>query len=89
MNDLNCNNQDIEITALYFRSTPNKQQLESYPRRMVWGGREYSFVESGMHYLVRKGQQLVKLFDVSDGSNSYRLRLEGNRWTLVSMKASI
>lgn len=81
-------NKDIEITSVYFRNNPAKQRFESYPRRMVYEGREYTFLESGMRYLVQKGQQLVKLFDVSDGQTQYRLRVdEANRWTLVGMKA--
>ena len=81
--------KEIEITSVYFRSGPDKQRLESYPKRMVYDGREYAFVESGMRYLVRKGQQLVKLFDVSDGQTEYRLRLDGtNHWTLVGMKVA-
>jgi hypothetical protein len=83
------NDKEIEITSVYFRSGGNKQRLESYPKRMVYDGREYAFLESGMRYLVQKGQQLIKLFDVSDGQNNYRLRLDGqNRWTLVDMKAA-
>lgn len=80
--------QDIEITSVYFRNNPAKQRFESYPKRMVMDGREYTFLESSMRYLVHKGQQLVKLFDVSDGQTQYRLRVDGdNRWTLVGMKA--
>ena len=78
---------EVEITSLYFRSTDNKQRLESFPKKMVYGGREYTFVEQGMRYLIEKGQELVKLFDVSDGVNQFRLRLDnGNHWTLVDMK---
>jgi hypothetical protein len=82
-------NQDIEITSVYFRNNPAKQRFESYPRRMVMDGREYTFLESGMRYLVRKGQQLVKLFDVSDGQTQYRLRVDDdNHWTLVGTKVA-
>ncbi|MDB5175222.1 MAG: hypothetical protein JWM81_80 [Candidatus Saccharibacteria bacterium] len=79
---------DVEVTALYFRNArgTRKEHLESYPRRMVYEGREYNFLESGMHYLVQKGQQLIKLFDVSDGNTQYRLRLEDNRWTLIGTR---
>ncbi|MGC1177421.1 MAG: hypothetical protein WA843_05105 [Candidatus Saccharimonadales bacterium] len=82
--------QNIEITSVYFRNNPAKQRFESYPRRMVYDGREYTFMESGIRYLVQKGQQLVKLFDMSDGQTQYRLRVdETNHWTLVGMKASV
>ncbi|MDB5169458.1 MAG: hypothetical protein JWO41_814 [Candidatus Saccharibacteria bacterium] len=78
---------EVEITSLYFRSTKGKQRLESFPKKMVYGGREYTFIEQGMRYLVEKGQELVKLFDVSDGHNQFRLRLDNaNHWTLVDMK---
>ena len=66
--------QEIEITSVYFRTTnPNKQRFESFPRRMVWSGREYTFIEDSLRYLVQKGQELIKLFDVSDGQTQYRL----------------
>lgn len=82
-------NKEIQITSVYFRGGPGGQRFESYPRRMVYDGREYTFVESGMRYLVRKGQALIKLFDVSDGQTTYRLRLDqDNQWTLVNMKAA-
>lgn len=80
---------DIQITSVYFRNNPANQRFESYPRQMVYEGREYTFVEQGMRYLVQKGQELISLFDVSDGQTNYRLRLdEANHWTLVGMKAS-
>lgn len=76
--------QEVQVTAVFFRNNPDKQRLESYPRRMVIDGREVNFVEQGMRYLVQKGQELIRLFDVSDGSMNYRLKLDGaNHWTLV------
>ena len=82
----------VEVTALGFinnaRSKKDAQRLESFPKRMVWGDREYNFADMTMQYLVQKGQQLVKLFDVTDGHTSYRLRLEDDRWTLVGLTGS-
>lgn len=79
---------EVQITSVLFRNDPASHHLESYPRRMVYEGREYTFTELGIRYLIQKGQQLVKLFDVSDGQTQYRLRLDGNnRWTLINMKA--
>lgn len=79
-------NETIEITSLAFNRRPRTARLESFPRRMVWEDREYTFAENGMQFLVKKGQELVRLFDVSDGQRSYRLRCDSrNRWTLVSI----
>jgi len=77
-------NQEVAVTALYFK---NDRQLKSFPKRMEFNGREYTFVESGLRYLVQKGQQLVQVFDMSDGSNDYRLRFDNQEklWTLVDM----
>jgi hypothetical protein len=82
------NGREVQITSVYFRNDPAAHRLDSYPRRMVMDGREYNFLESGMRYLVHKGQQLISLFDVSDGQTEYRLRVDGeNRWTLIGTKA--
>ncbi len=81
-------NPEIQITSVYFRNKPGQQRLQSYPKRMVYQGQEYTFMEDGLRYLVHKGQQLINLFDVTDGQNSYRLRLDDtDHWTLVGMKA--
>ena len=81
-------NPEIQITSVYFRNNGSDQRFESYPKRMVYEGREYTFMESGMRYLVQKGQELVRLFDMTDGQNEYRLRVDGNEHcSLVAMKA--
>jgi hypothetical protein len=85
----NFNETEIQITSVQFRNNPTKKRFESYPKRMVMDGREYTFVD-GMRYLVQKGHELIKLFDMSDGENQYRLRVdEANHWTLVGMKAAV
>ena len=90
MEIVTCDEQEIEITSVYFRNNPNNQRFESFPKRMVYNGREYTFLEDSWRYLVQKGQELVKLFDVSDGQTQYRLRLDpANHWTLVGMKGAV
>jgi len=82
-------NTDIQITSVYFRGQAG-QRLESYPKRMVMDGREYNFAESGIRYLVQKGQELVRLFDMSDGQTQFRLRQDDdNRWSLITMKVVV
>lgn len=79
-------NSEVEITSLAFQRSGQERGLKGYPKRMVWDGREYNFRELSMQYLVRKGQELVQLFDMSDGESTYRLRNDGQHWTLVGMK---
>jgi hypothetical protein len=78
---------EVEVTSVYFRNSD--KGLESYPKSMVYEGREYNFIEEGLRYLVKTKEQLIKLFDMSDGNLQYRLRLDNsNRWTLVNIKAT-
>lgn len=82
-------NQPVQITSLAFTSRQKGARLEAFPKRMVWDDREYSFAEIGMHFLIKKGQELIRLFDVSDGQNDYRLKCdEQNHWTLVSLRTA-
>lgn len=88
MEDIATISREIEITSVYFRNS--QAGLESYPRRMVYEGREYNFLEESLRYLVKTKEQFVKLFDVSDGQLEYRLRQDSqNHWTLVGIKGGI
>ncbi|HKR82007.1 MAG TPA: hypothetical protein VJR27_03325 [Candidatus Saccharimonadales bacterium] len=78
-------NKEVSITSMYFRN--GRRSLRSYPKRMELEGQEYTFIESGLHFVVKKGQQLFELFDMTDGTNEYRLKHDAteNTWTLVGM----
>lgn len=76
-------NEEVSVPEVFFKS---EGQLKSYPRRMEFAGREYTFMD-GLRYLVHKGAQLVQVFDMTDGAHDYRLQFNaGERsWTLVDM----
>lgn len=77
-------NKEVAITAVYFH---NSEQLKSFPKRMEFEGREYTFIETGLRYLIQKGQRLIQVFDMTDGHSEYRLRFDSDQklWTLVDM----
>ncbi|HSX44619.1 MAG TPA: hypothetical protein VLF39_00695 [Candidatus Saccharimonadales bacterium] len=77
-------NHEIEINAYTF---VNKRGIKSVPRTITVDDRSYSFIDSGLQYLIQTGQHLVRLFDMTDGQQLFRLRLEDNQWTLVNRKA--
>jgi hypothetical protein len=83
MNRVNIN-REVTVTALYFQNGP---ELTSFPKRIEFNGREYTFLESGLRYLIQKGQQLVQIFDMTDGATNFRLRFDQNQqlWTLVDV----
>jgi hypothetical protein len=75
--------REVNVPELYFR---NEGRLKIFPRRMEFDGRDYTFMD-GLRYLVQKGQNLIQVFDMTDGAHDYRLQFDdGNRsWTLVDM----
>jgi hypothetical protein len=80
-------NQEVTISSVYFK---NKDELETYPKQMIYDGHTYTFANSGWRYLVYKGQEIVRIFSVTDGKTNFRLKLEPSkhRWTLIDIKSS-
>jgi len=78
-------NKQVAITALSFRS---KNGLVGFPKRMEFDGQTYAF-QSGLQCLIKKGQQIVRIFDMTDGNDTFRLRCdEAQRdWTLIAISA--
>lgn len=77
-------NKEVTVNSFYFT---NQTHLKSFPRQIELDGHNVTFAESGLRLLLKSGQRLAQLFDMSgaDGA-TYRLRLEENRWTLVGIK---
>lgn len=82
-------NKEVTVTGLYFRpSASENRPMKGYPKRMEYEGREYTFIESGLRYIMKKGQRLFEVFDMSDGSKDFRLLFDtsDHNWTLVGVK---
>lgn len=80
-------NKEVFVPELYFRnSAQSRGDLKSYPRRMEYEGRDYTFMD-GLRYLVQKGHQLIQVFDMTDGAHDYRLKFDTSQksWTLIDM----
>jgi hypothetical protein len=76
-------NEDVTITALAFR---NNRDFATLPRRMEYRGSTYTFM-NGLQYLIKKGDQILRIFDMTDGTSTYRLRCDDaqTNWTLVAI----
>ena len=82
-------NQEVAVTGMYFRpARPDKRHIKGYPKRMEYEGREYTFLESGLRYILNKGQQLTEIFDMTDGKRDFRLKFDTaeQTWTLVGVR---
>ncbi len=86
MNECTAVNKEVTITAMYFRS---RRELKTFPKRMEYNGNTYTFLESGLQYLIKRGQQMIHIFDMTDGTDTYRLRFDEFNWTLVNITRNI
>lgn len=57
------------------------------PAKMRWKNQEIIFKELGMRHPTSKGQRMIHVFDMSDGTNDYRLEFDAEMltWTLKSV----
>ena len=76
-------NQEVNVTSFYFRDS------RVFPRRIEIEGEQLSFLETGLRCLVQTGQELIQIFNMSDGQKLYRLSFEpGSRtWKLLNTRS--
>ena len=77
--------QEVTVNSVYFN---NKKDLETFPKEMEFEGETYTFLNNGWRYLVHKGQEVVRVFSVTDGKADFRLKLDPSEshWTLLEIK---
>lgn len=82
MNTKQFINQEVSVNSFNFQG---KQQLRTVPRQITYNNRQVTFIDSGMRYILKKGQEITQLFDMTDGQNNYRLQVDQNslRCTLL------
>jgi len=75
--------KEVIVPEVYFQ---DDGRLRTYPRRMEYEGREYTFRE-GLRSLIQKGQEMIQIFDMTDGARDYRLQFDDAQrsWMLVDM----
>jgi hypothetical protein len=75
-------NSEVAVNSFYFADPSGRKP---FPRSIEWNGQFINFASEGLRYLVQQGGQLVQLFDMTDGDTTYRLREQGDHWTLVGV----
>jgi hypothetical protein len=75
-------NQIINVTSFYFA---NGRNFKSYPRQIEFGNTRFTFTD-GIQYIVKQGEKAIKLFDMTDGTTTYRLRQDNDNWTLLGTR---
>ena len=85
----NVINQEISVNAFYFAGQAGGKGIKTFPREIEYGGQDITFA-NGLRYLVRKGSEAVRVFDMSGADGlTYRLRQQGNSWMLVGTKGAV
>ncbi len=77
-------NAPVSVSAYYFAG----REMKTFPRAIEYGGQAVTFA-SGLRYLVQRGAEAIKLFDMSasDGQ-TYRLQQTGDSWMLLGTKGA-
>lgn len=78
-------NKDVNIVAYYFRS--NARRLRCFPKRMEYDGKHVDFTETGLVHPTKKGQRMIHVFDMTDGTADYRLEFDAQdlSWKLIAI----
>lgn len=77
-------NKPVEVNSFFFS---NGVQFKSFPKEITVDQTRYTF-QDGLQYLVQRGQDVIRLFDMTDGAQTYRLRQHQGVWTLVSLQGA-
>lgn len=76
-------NEEVDVNAFYFAG----KDMKTFPRRISFGNQAVTFAD-GLRMRCERNGQLTYLFDMSDadGATTYRLRQDGQRWTLLGTR---
>jgi hypothetical protein len=80
-----CINKEVCVNAMFFSGKGN---FKSFPKEITYNNKQVTFIESGMRYLLQKGQKVVQLFDMSDGHQNYRLQFDTQNFTWTLLRIS-
>lgn len=75
--------QPVDVVMVYRHGNAET----AMPYKMRYNGQDVLFTRLGMKHPTTQGKRMVHVFDVSDGSNDYRLEHDAERltWKLVAM----
>jgi hypothetical protein len=77
-------NTPVNVNAYYFAG----REMKTFPRQIEYGGEAITFA-SGLRYLVQRGAEAIRLFDMSGADGlTYRLQQNGDNWTLLGTKGA-
>ena len=78
-------NEVVEVVAVFRKNTSDN--MLCFPAKIKYKNQLIELVELGLRHPTTKGKRMIHVFDVSDGTNDYRLELDAENliWTLVAI----
>ena len=78
-------NERVDVVPVFRADAP--ERMLCVPKKMRYKTHDITFTNLAMRHPTAKGKRMIHVFDVTDGSNDYRLEFDAERltWTLVSM----
>ena len=78
-------NERVDIVPIFYANAPERTLC--VPWKMKYKVHEIIFTKFGMRHPTAKGKRMIHVFDMSDGTNDYRIEFDAESltWTLVSM----
>jgi len=76
-------NKIVSVNSFYFLNGLSK--LKVFPKQIELDDCQYDF-EDGLQFVIKKGDNIVKIFEMIAGQKTYQLRLENNQWLLVGTR---
>jgi len=75
-------NQEVNVVSYYFSNS------RCFPRTVQVANKELNFAENGLRCLVKHGQDIIQIFNMSDGEKLYRLSFEpgARTWKLLGSR---
>ncbi len=78
-------NKTVEVNSFYFS---HGGSFKSFPAQVTMDDQQFSF-KSGLQMLVHRGEEVVRLFNMTDGLTNYRLRQQDNQWVLIGFEPAL
>jgi len=75
----------VDVYVVYRKS--GSANAVAFPQKMQYRNKVVKFTELGMRHPTEQGKRMIHVFDMSDGTNDYRLEFDAERlvWKLKTI----
>lgn len=78
-------NKIVDVNSFYFAKG---RSFKSFPARITMDNQQFSF-KSGLQMMIHRGEEVIRVFSMTDGLTNYRLRRENDQWTLIGLEPAL